>query len=128
MINWLKARVRSLGYAFQGFKVFFTMEVHARVHTVAGCVAILFGFLFDVSKQEWLWLFSAIALVLSAEIFNSSIEVLVDMVSPEKTEAAGKAKDMAAAAVVIAAIYASLVGMWVFGRPMFQILVLTITQ
>ncbi len=123
MINWLKARANSFRYAFQGFRVFFTSEVHARVHAIAGITAVLMGLLFKVPKYDWLWLFSAIAFVISAEIFNSSIEVLVDMVSPEKSDTAGKAKDMAAAAVVVAAIYAVLIGIWIFGPTIYSYLI-----
>ena len=116
------ARVRSFGYAFQGFRFFFVSEVHGRVHAAAAIVALLMGMAFDIAKYDWLWLFSAISAGLMAEIFNSSIEVLVDMVSPEKSEAAGKAKDMAAAAVVVTAVYATLVGVWVFASPIYQLL------
>ena len=123
MINWLKVRANSFGYAFQGFRVFFTSEVHGRIHAIAGIIAVVMGLIFKVPKYDWLWLFSAITFVISSEIFHSSIEVLVDMVSPEKSDAAGKAKDMAAAAVVVAAIYAMLVGLWVFGPTIYSYLI-----
>ncbi len=122
MIKWIKARALSFKYAFQGFRFFFGSEVHARVHGVAAIIALAFGFAFRISSYDWLWLFSAIAMVISAEIFNSAIEVLVDMVSPEKSYSAGKAKDMAAAAVVVAAVYAMLVGIWIFYIPFMKLI------
>lgn len=128
MLKWLNDRAKSFGYAFQGFKVFFTSEIHGRIHAIAAVIAILIGWLLKISRHDWLWLFSAIAFVIASEIFNSSIEVLVDMVSPEKSEMAGKAKDMAAAAVVVAAMYASLVGIWIFGIPIYRQLISLIAQ
>lgn len=120
MISWLHARMKSFQYAFQGFRVFFSTEVHGKVHAVAACIAIAFGLYYNISNMEWLWLSSAIASVIATEIINSAIEVLVDMVSPEKSEMAGKAKDMAAAAVVVAAAYAVIVGFYIFFNPLFD--------
>ena len=72
------------------------------------------GFFFEVSRWEWCLLILCVAVVLAAEAFNSALEYLVDLVSPGQHPLAGKAKDIAAGAVLIVAIGAALVGLLIF--------------
>ena len=76
---------------------------------VVGC-----GFLFEVSRVDWLALVLAIALVWVAEAINTAIEFLTDLASPEYHPLAGKAKDVAAGAVLLAAIAAIAIAVIVF--------------
>ena len=85
-----------------------------RLHILAARGVIVAGFLFDVTKVEWCLLAGSIGLVITAEIFNTSIETLTNLVSPEHNPLAGKTKDLAAAAVLIAAITAAIVGLIIF--------------
>jgi len=81
---------------------------------VAGTIAVILGFLFRISTTEWLWLMVSIAIVLIAELLNTSLETLTDLVSPTYNEKAGRVKDVAAGAVVIAALFALITGAIIF--------------
>ena len=71
--------------------------------------------MFGITKTEWLFVVVAIALVIITEMLNTAIEFLVDFVSPEYNELAGKVKDIAAGAVLFAALMAAVIGILVFG-------------
>ena len=75
---------------------------------------IALGFLLNVSNFEWCLLIFAIGIVFTAELFNTAIEFLTDMISPGYDEKAGKVKDIAAAGVLIAAITSAIIGFIVF--------------
>ncbi len=77
-------------------------------------MAVTLGFLLKINTFEWLIVIVVISLVLAAETFNTAIEYLVDMVSPEENKTAGKIKDIAAGAVLITAIGALITGIIIF--------------
>jgi diacylglycerol kinase len=85
-------------------------------------LVIVFGFVFQVTKTEWVLLVLSIGFVLTAEIFNSAIEVLTNLVSPEQNSKAGLTKDMAAGAVLISAITAAIVGLIIFVPKLLELL------
>ena len=72
------------------------------------------GIFFGITKAEWLAVIICIGMVITAELFNSAIERLVDMVSPQWQSIAGEVKDIAAGAVLVTAIAAAIVGLIVF--------------
>ena len=113
--------LRSFKYAFNGIALVFVSQTNAKIHTFVAIVVSILGFYFQVSKQEWLLLTICIAMVWSAEAFNTAIEHLVDLVSPEYHPLAGKAKDTAAAGVLILAIGAFVVGVSIFLPQFLQI-------
>lgn len=84
------------------------------VQITVAILVVIAGLWLDISIAEWLFIIFAIGFVLSAEIFNSAIEMLVDLVTPEYNQKAGLIKDMAAGAVLIAAITAAIIGLLVF--------------
>ena len=86
---------------------------------MAAITVIALGIYFGISKTEWCLIVIAICMVISAEAFNTSIEHLTDLVSPNYHELAGKTKDVAAAAVLITAIGAAILGLIIF-LPKFQ--------
>ncbi len=106
-----KERLNSFRYAFKGIWLTLGAEHNFIIHLLAALFVILIGFYFNVSKQDWLWLTIAIALVLITEMINTAIERLVDLVEPNQNPLAGKIKDMAAAAVLIAAMTAVIIGL-----------------
>jgi undecaprenol kinase len=71
---------------------------------------------------EWMWIIQAIFLVFIAEFFNSAIEENVDLVTEEQNEKAKRSKDMAAGAVLLTAIYAIIIGIYIFYPHMKQLL------
>lgn len=85
-------------------------------------LVIFFSFLLQISTLEWLIVIFCIGLVLTAEIFNSAIEVLTDIVSPESNPRAGLVKDMAAGAVLIAAITSAIIGLIIFVPKLLNLL------
>ena len=109
-----KKRVASFQYAFQGLKDLFKSQANARIHLVVSLLVVTAGIAFQISRMEWMVLVFCIALVLSLEAVNTAIEYLTDLVSPTINPLAGKAKDVAAAAVLWAAIGAVVIGGLVF--------------
>jgi diacylglycerol kinase len=75
---------------------------------------MLMGWYLEITKTEWILSLFCIALVLSLEAINSAIEYLVDLASPDFHPLAKKSKDIAAAAVLIAAIFALIIGLLIF--------------
>src|ERR1700740_3459531 len=110
----MKKLIRSFGYAFKGVAYATTSQLNFRIHLVATVLATIAGFLLHISPTEWQWVMLCITVVLVTEIFNTMIETLVDLVSPDYNERAGRIKDMAAGAVVIAATFALITGIIIF--------------
>ncbi len=110
----MKKLIRSFGFAFKGVAYATATQLNFRIHLGATVLVILMGYLLHISMGEWLWVALCITLVLVAEIFNTMIETLTDLVSPDYNEKAGHIKDMSAGAVVIAAIFALITGLIIF--------------
>ncbi len=105
---------KSFGYAFKGLISLFRYENNAKVHLIAGILAVITAFYLELSPAEWCILIIQIALVMAAEAFNTAIEKLCDVISPEKHPVIGKIKDLAAGAVLITAIAAVISGLFLF--------------
>lgn len=110
----IKKRLLSFTHAFRGFIWLFRFEHNARIHLFALILVILAGFFFQITKEEWILICLVSAFVFSAEAINSSIEFLADEVTLEKKDKIGKAKDLAASAVLLAAISAIIIGFIIF--------------
>ncbi len=117
-----KKRLRSFKYAWQGIR--FTAETQHNfwIHLAIAFLVIIAGFVFRISLIEWCLTIFAIGLILAAETFNSAIEQLTDLVQPERDSRAGRIKDVAAGAVLLAAIAAALVGLLIFAPKIFALL------
>ena len=105
----------SFTYAFNGFKLAIS-EKHFKVHLLAAAIVTAAGFYFHITQTEWVVCIILFALVIALEIVNTSIERLVDMVSPEQNPKAGAVKDLAAAAVLVAAIASVICAVIIFGK------------
>jgi diacylglycerol kinase (ATP) len=110
----MKRLVRSFGFAFKGLGYAAKTQPNFRFHLVAGTIAVILGVFLRISNTEWLWLMACITIVLIAELLNTSLETLTDLVSPTYNEKAGHVKDVAAGAVVIAALFALITGIIIF--------------
>ncbi|GIV31795.1 MAG: diacylglycerol kinase [Saprospiraceae bacterium] len=110
----LNKRLRSFRYAILGMLHLFTSQTNARIHVVAATAAMAMGWYFGIDASEWMAIVIVVAMVFSAEAFNTAIEELTNLVSPAYHPLAGRAKDLAAAAVLITAIAAAAVGLIVF--------------
>ena len=105
----------SLDFALTGIYTAFQEERNMRKHAVTSLVVVLAGFVFQVSKIEWLFLLLSIFLVIAFEILNSAIEGVVDLASHYHfSMLAKKAKDMAAGAVLVVSLFAAVTGLIIF--------------
>lgn len=111
----IQRRVASFRNAFRGFFTVIRTQPNARFHLFASALVIGLGLWLRVSPLEWSLLSLAIAAVLSAEAMNTGIEKLADAVHPARHPLVGQAKDAAAAAVLVVAVGASAVGVFVLG-------------
>ena len=114
LYHYLTSRIKSFSYAFKGLAVLFTTQANARIHLLALIVVVVGGFYFNLSIVEWCLCSLCIGMVLAAEAMNTAIESIVDLVSPDYHPLAGRAKDVAAAAVLLTAISAAIVGGLIF--------------
>jgi diacylglycerol kinase (ATP) len=110
----MKKFIRSFGFAFKGLRYATVTQLNFRVHLAATLLAVFTGYVLHISTNEWQWIMLCVVLVLIAELVNTSIEFLTDLVSPDYNELAGHVKDIGAAAVVIAALFALITGMIIF--------------
>lgn len=111
----LKKRIKSFGYAGRGIRTVFATEPNMKIHILITILVLIGGFTFKISTIEWIACLLCIGLVVGMEMINTSIENIVDLVSPDYHPLAGKAKDIAAGAVLICAIISVIVGLLVFG-------------
>ena len=110
----VRKRIKSFSYAFAGLKVLFREEHNARIHAVAAVLTVAMGFLFRISPMEWIVVVIVIGMVFAAEIINSSIERTADFVKAERDDRERDIKDLGAAAVLVCAIAAAVVGIIIF--------------
>lgn len=110
----VKKRIKSFSYAFAGLKVLFKEEHNARIHAVASLLVVAAGILFHITAGEWIAVVLCIGMVVSAEIVNSSIERCADFVKQERDDRKRDIKDLGAAAVLVCAIAAAVVGCIIF--------------
>lgn len=112
-------RLKSIVYALNGIKIVIVEEHNARIHLISAIIVVLAGFLFKISKAEWISIIFAIGFVFALEIINSAIENMADFISPEKNEQIKKIKDLSAGAVLIGATTAFVIGLIVFIPKLF---------
>lgn len=110
----IKKRLKSFKYAFAGLRLLFREEHNARIHAVAALAVVVLGVSFQIKAVEWIVLVVCIAMVMAAEILNSSLERVADFVKAERDDRKRDIKDLGAAAVLVCAIGAAVVGLIVF--------------
>ena len=106
--------LRSFGYALRGVAAVLVTQANARIHAAATILVIAASWWLQLSALEWCVVVLAIGGVWMAEAFNTAIEALVDLVSPEYHPLAARAKDVAAGAVLCASIAAVIVASIIF--------------
>ena len=120
--SYLNGRLRSFGHAIRGLKVMLQSQQNARIHALATVLVVLAGVIVRLTAAEWSLVVLAIAGVWATEAINTAIESLVDLSSPERHPLAAKAKDVAAGAVLVAAIGSVAIGGLVFGPHLLRLL------
>ena len=110
----LKSRFASFKFAFNGLRSVLKNEHNSRLHLFAAIIAIVLGIILKLDRYEWSVLVIVIGMVFLTELLNSSLESLADIIDPAWSEEIRKAKDYAAAAVLISAIISAIVGGLIF--------------
>jgi undecaprenol kinase len=100
----------AFGYAFAGLSTAWRSERNLRIHAAIALVVVIAGMMLRLRPLAWGLLVFAIGLVLVTELLNSAIEAVVDLVSPHDDPLAKRAKDVGAAAVLVAAVTAATIG------------------
>ena len=113
-----RARARSFVFAFQGVWSLLGLEHNAWLHLFAAATATGLGWWLGISREDWCLVIFAIGSVLAAEAFNTAIETLADALAPERHPLVGRAKDLAAAGVLLTSAGAAGVGLLVLGPPL----------
>ena len=108
-------RLQSFRIALAGLRDLLRSEPSARIHLAYTAAAVGIGATIGITLDEWRWLVLAIALVWVSEAFNTAVERLGDAVSQDYDPAIGRAKDVAATAVMLAAVASALIGISIFG-------------
>lgn len=116
----VKDIVRSFRDAFRGWWHTLKHERNAWIHLLMTLVVVATGIWLDVSRTDWALLIFAIGLVWMAEMMNTAVEAVVDLVSPDFNALAKVAKDTAAGAVLASAIAAAGMGLLVLGVPFWE--------
>lgn len=110
----LSNRLKSFSYAFNGLKILIKEEHNARIHLFVAIVVVMAGFVFKISVNEWFAVLFAIGFVMAIELINTAIENISNIISPEKDDRIKKIKDLSAAAVLISALTALVIGLIIF--------------
>ena len=111
---------KSFAYALSGLWLAIRHERNLKIHlAVTVAVSALAAWL-RVGPRDWAILLLTIALVISAELFNTSLEAVVDIISPDHHDSAKAAKDIAAAAVFVTVIAAVIIGLLILGPPLYE--------
>ena len=115
----MKPRLLSFRHAFSGWWHVLRTQRNAWIHAVISVSVMLAGWWLGLSRLEWAILFLTLGLVWMAEFFNTALEAVVDLASPERHPLAKTAKDVAAAAVLLTALAAVVIGLLVLGPPLW---------
>ncbi len=120
MIEFFKTRSQAFRYAFAGWWFVIRTQRNAWIHAVASLLALMTCFWLRLPSRDWAVIILAMAMVWMAEFINTALEAVVDLASPGSHFLAKVGKDVGAAAVLIAATSAAVVGLLIMGPPLWQ--------
>jgi diacylglycerol kinase (ATP) len=113
--------IKSFSNALHGITILFKSQSNARIELIISIIVIIAAILFRINANEWAIILLCIAMVLGLEGINTAFEIFADKLHPGFDTDIGKAKDVAAGAVLIASIVAAIIGFVIFA-PKFLIL------
>lgn len=116
----LHSRARSFSYAFQGWAYVLRTQRNAWIHTFVTLIVLALAFWLRLPRVEWAILLLTLMAVWMAELINTALESVVDLTMPDPHPLAKIAKDVAAAAVLVGALGAVLIGLLILGPPLWQ--------
>jgi len=120
---FLASRIASFGHAFRGWHYVLRTQKNAWIHSLIATVVFVLGVWLRLPARDWAVIILTSAVVFAGEFMNTAIEAVVDLVSPDHHPLAKIAKDVGAAAVLVAALAAILVGLLILGPPLYARLV-----
>ena len=112
-------RLKSIGYAFKGMLILLRTEASIKIQFCIAITMTIAGFYYNITATEWIMQCFAIGLVMSVEGVNTAIEAIADFIHPGHHEKIGFIKDIAAGAVFIASIAASIIGFIIYIPKVF---------
>lgn len=116
----IRGRIESFTHAFRGILDILRTEHNAWLHGASAVIVLTVAWHLHLDRVSFCLIILVVAGVWVAEALNTVAEILVDMVSPARSPLARRAKDIGAAAVLMAAFAASVVGLIVMGPPLFE--------
>ena len=119
-MSWIIKRLQSFKAAFAGFAAMLNSEQNARIHLLATALIILLGIILQFAMFDWLFIASAIALVWITEGLNTALEALADEITKMSSAQIKRAKDIAAFAVLAAAVYSIIVAAFIISSKLFM--------
>jgi diacylglycerol kinase len=119
MAAYIKTRLLSFQHAFAGLSYVIRTQRNAWIHSVATILVIILAFWLSLPAFQWAILIITIAMVWMAEFINTALEAVVDLASPQKHPLAKVGKDVGAAAVLISAVGAAIIGILILGPPLY---------
>jgi diacylglycerol kinase len=119
-VAFFSSRWHAFGHAFRGWWYVLKTQQNAWIHALAATLVFIMAFWLQLPPRDWAVLTLTIAMVFSAEFINTAIEAVVDLASPAHHPLAKVGKDVGAAAVLIAALAAVLIGLLILGPPLWQ--------
>ena len=111
---------KSFLFAIQGFRTAVVTERNIKVMLAVGALAVAVGLVLQIDLLSWAIILLCCAVVIMAELFNTAVETIVDLVSPEFHPLAGRAKDIAAAAVWFLSFVVAIVGVLVYANAIIS--------
>jgi diacylglycerol kinase (ATP) len=112
--SFFTGRLKSIGFAFKGAFKLITTEHSVMVQSTIALLLIIAGFVFEISREEWMMQILAFGLVLGIESLNTAVEKIADFIHPEFHNKIGFIKDIAAGAVLFAALAAIAIGLLIY--------------
>jgi diacylglycerol kinase len=124
MSRWIDVRksLRSFRFAAEGIRALFRFENNAKIHLVAAMAVVVVGIWLRLDRIEWALVLTQVGLVLAAEAFNTALEKLADVVSPDHHPLIKAVKDLSAGAVLLVVIVAVVVGILIFGTKLIEMI------
>ena len=117
--SFLVNRLKSVGYAFNGALLLLKTEASIKIQFVIAILVTIAGFYFNISTNEWIVQILTIGLIMSVEGINTAIEEIANFIHPEYHNKIGLIKDIAAGAVFLASVFASIIGLIIYLPKIF---------
>lgn len=118
-MDFIRSRMAAFQHAFRGWWHVLQTQHNAWIHSVVAALIVVLGLWLELAARDWAIIVLTIAMVFTAEFINTAIEAVVDLASPVQHPLAKVGKDVGAGAVLVAALAAALVGLFILGPPLW---------